>query len=136
ESLINECPSDDSIFILEMKNKGVYAEAEVSPDPENDWIRVFEGAMIGEVTPSFKEKNKGSYAKERRKLESLGIIGERYGKLTLLQEHTFENYSEAACILSGNSLNGNDVWKDKDGKSLKERGLGLKRGQSKANRNY
>jgi len=127
ESILKSYPHEEAIFYLHMPQKFVNAEAWVSIDSSDPWMIVFRGSQLGEITPSLKV-HKPNYVKYRNKLIEDGIVGTINGEVVLLKDHTFENHSEAACVISGTSQCGSDVWKNSHGQSLSDCGLGLERG--------
>jgi hypothetical protein len=117
-ALVDYYPGENEIVVLNMPDKEVYAEARISLDPNEPWIIVYSGVRVGEVVPSMKSPAR----KKRRDLESTGVIVEG----VLQRNQTFENYSLAAEVISGCSINGNDYWKQ-EGESLTEIGIGIVR---------
>ena len=121
DSVVWSYPDKCEIFVLEMPRKGVYAEARITWDSSEPWITVFAGAEIGKAVVSMKEQA----ANRRRQLENEKAIVD--GKL--VKNFTFDNYSVAAEVIAGCSVNGNDYWKQ-DGKTLKDLGINLTRSSS------
>jgi hypothetical protein len=117
ELLANE-PSPDYLFHIIMPQKRVVACGIPCP-PEG--MAVLRGSVVGYSVPSFP------YEELKQTLIDDDVIAQTAGQWVFKRDFTFENPSTAACIVTGNSKNGNDVWKDRNGVSLKERGLGKSR---------
>ena len=63
------------------------------------------------------------YQSLRRSLIEANIIAsDGEGELCFTTDHTFDNPSEAACVVQGGSRNGFECWKDAAGRSLQDRG--------------
>ena len=116
DDLVCSYPDKSEMFVLEMPVKGAYAEARIALDPDEPWIVVFAGAEIGKAVLTMKEQAK----RKRRQLENEKVIVD--GKL--VKNYTFDNYSVAAGVITGDSVSGNVLWKQ-DGKTLKDLGIGL-----------
>jgi hypothetical protein len=56
----------------------------------------------------------------REALQARGVIALNGDGLRLAQDYTFDSPSAAAGVLLGRSSNGREVWKDADGRTLKE----------------
>lgn len=124
DSLYCGYPDRNAIFTLSMPQKGVYAEAILSFDPLEPWIVVFAGATLGEVTPSLR-RDKPQYVELRNKLIRDGIVIKEDNGLVLTSRKEFAKYSVAACVISGTSQSGNELWKNHQGKTLNELGIGI-----------
>lgn len=74
------------------------------------------GVSDGNVRTSLSEGNR----RLRRELLDKGVLVTDGGNLRLVQDYIFDSPSAAAAVLLGNSVNGREAWKDKDGKTLKE----------------
>ncbi|MGB8144573.1 MAG: DUF4357 domain-containing protein, partial [Chromatiaceae bacterium] len=57
----------------------------------------------------------------RQKLKADGVIDERDGKLVFLKDVEFSSPSAAAAVIHGGHANGLTAWKDRHGKTLKDR---------------
>ena len=56
----------------------------------------------------------------RKDAISNGLLRDEGDNYRLMRDHLFSSPSAAACFVSGNSRNGRDVWKDAQGRSLKQ----------------
>jgi len=110
----------DPLLHIEMPRKGVIAFGAIWPD---NGITVFEGSQVGEMAPKFP----ATYRNLRHRLEQRKVIGKIDGRMLFLRGYGFDNPSAAASIVTGNSADGNDFWKDKYGRSIKNLGLGNSR---------
>lgn len=113
-------PEEEYLFFLDMPRKNVSARAVVHDD---GGITVLRGSTVGEEVQSMDDK----YRETRKRLIDTGVIGFADGRLMFLKSCELANRSEAACIVSGDSKSGNEIWKDRNGKTLAERGMGRHR---------
>jgi hypothetical protein len=111
-------PNSAFIFSIDMPHKAVQAWGMLHwPDKA---MTVFRGSLVGDVVPSLQPAHKTL----RQKLIDDKIIGVNRCQLMFLRNHTFDDPSTAARIVTGVSASGNAWWKNGDGKSLKELGYG------------
>lgn len=115
DELQDQQPDEDWLFCLDMPKKGVFAKAVVYDDGTNVGISVLRGSTVGEPVPSMPDV----YRKKRQGLIDIGVIkASAFSSACQL-----ENPSEAACILTGDSKSGNEMWRDRRGRTLGERNL-------------
>lgn len=96
---------------LELKVKGLIAKA-VQTD---EGIVVLEKSQVADKTKPF------GYTTLREKLiTDKTIIQDEMGNLFFAKNYLFESPSAAAAVILGYSVNGRNVWKDENGKSLNE----------------
>ena len=97
------------LYIIKQR-KEIYAEGEY--DVDTKVMTVFKGAKLSkDIAHSATFRGSKSIEKHRE-----GIV-----KNNILMENiSFKSSSTAANFVTGRSSNGFDVWKDKEGKSLKE----------------
>ena len=108
-TLIN---TNSSISNLELEIKSRNLEAKALQTDEG--IVVLEGSEISETyTP-------GSYSLLREKLIAENIITFVGDKYIFTKKHLFNSPSAAGAVIVGYNVNGRNLWKDKNGKSLKE----------------
>jgi hypothetical protein len=121
-NLIANCPDLDSLFYITMRRKGIGAVG-MACFPESAMC-VWRGSEVGRDVPSLQPQ----YRKLRQWLEEKQIIGRvDDGRMIFRRSYTFENPSTAARIITGDSASGNELWKDRKGKTLAERGFGTYR---------
>lgn len=72
--------------------------------------------LTKDVLPSARS----SVADMRQHLEKVGTLIEDSGQLLFAKDHLFSSPSAAAMLIIGNSVNGRIVWKDFEGRTLKE----------------
>lgn len=97
---------------LKLNVKGITATAVQT----NEGIVVLESSNVA-LNPT---KNYG-YRTLRERLISQGVIGKGEGEnLVFTKNNLFKSPSAAAAVILGYSVNGRHVWKDKNGKSIKE----------------
>lgn len=95
------------------KSAGVVAEA--VDDAQGFIVRA--GALTSGATGALDQ----SYAQMRANLESQGVlVPHSSGGLELTKDYTFASASAAASVLAGGNRNGRLMWKDKDGRTLRE----------------
>ncbi len=84
----------------------------------NEGIVVIEGSEIATSTvPSLQS----AFVKQRQKLINNGVIKKTDGKLIFTKDYLFSSPSAAATIVLGRNANGRIEWKDKNGKTFKEK---------------
>jgi hypothetical protein len=94
--------------------RGANAKAVVT----NEGVVVIEGSEIATSTvPSMAS----AIINQRQKLINQGIIQKNNGKLIFTRDYLFSSPSTAAAIVMGRNANGRVEWKDKNGKSFKEK---------------
>lgn len=120
-SLLFECPHESLVFYITMPRKG--PEAIGIPYGFEGVMKVLRGSHVGVVAPSLS----ATYKRLRQKLIDDGVIESEAGTMVFRSSYTFENPSAAASIVTGDSASGNELWKDCEGKTLAERGLGQHR---------
>lgn len=107
----NEDKKIENKKLLYFKTKSFQAKGIVI----NEGFRVLKGSTVS------KEQTKKSLAKGykalRERLEKEKIINENY---EFISDYTFNSSSAAADVISGYSNSGPIVWKNKEGKTLKE----------------
>lgn len=97
------------LYIIKEK-KGIYAEGEY--DVNTKAMTVFKGAKLSkDIAHSATFRGAKSIEKHRN-----GIVKNH----VLTENISFKSSSTAANFVTGRSSNGFDVWKNKDGISLKE----------------
>lgn len=86
-------------------------------EERSDGFFVFAGATGRiEETDSFSP----SFSRSRRRLIDSGVLVEENGILRLVDDYLFSSPTAAAVMLLGRNTNGREMWKDSDGKSLRE----------------
>jgi len=104
--------SDSDFIEFELNVKGIHAKALQT----DEGIVVLEGSEVSE-----KESRNYNYTVLREKLISEGIIKlNNKNQLTFSKNYLFKNPSPAAAVILGYAVNGRNIWKDKNGKSLNE----------------
>lgn len=94
--------------------RGANAKAVVT----NEGVVVIEGSGIATSTvPSMAS----AFINQRQKLIDQGVIKKTDGKLVFSKDFLFSSPSTAAAIVMGRNANGRIEWKDKKGKTLKEK---------------
>lgn len=84
----------------------------------NEGVVVIEGSEIATSTvPSMAS----AFVNQRQKLIGQGVIKKSDGKLVFTKDYLFSSPSTAAAIVMGRNANGRIEWKDKKGKTLKEK---------------
>lgn len=84
----------------------------------NEGVVVIEGSEIAtSVVPSMAP----AFVKQRQKLIDQAIIKKTDGKLLFTKDHLFTSPSTAAAVVMGRNANGRIEWKDKKGRTLKEK---------------
>lgn len=109
-------PSDDASAeeTYHCKAAGVDAQAKYTPEG----MVILKGSKARlDVTDSFKKK---SLFKKRQKLITAGMLVSEDGYYVFSEDYTMGSPSTAAALVVGNSINGWDAWKTKDGKTLDE----------------
>lgn len=97
---------------LELNVKGIKAKALQT----DEGIVVLEGSQVSET-----ESRNYNYTVLREKLINEKIIKrDDTNKLSFSKNYLFKNPSPAAAVILGYAVNGRNVWKDKNGKSLNE----------------
>ncbi|MFQ6612199.1 MAG: GIY-YIG nuclease family protein, partial [Fidelibacterota bacterium] len=94
--------------------RGANAKAVVT----NEGIVVIEGSQIAKSTVPSMSK---TLINQREKLIQQGIIQKANGKLVFSKDHLFSSPSTAAAIVMGRNANGRIEWKDREGKTYKEK---------------
>jgi hypothetical protein len=85
----------------------------------NEGVVVIEGTEIATSTvPSMAS----AFINQRQKLIDQGVIQKANGKLVFTKDYLFSSPSTAAAIVMGRNANGRIEWKDKKGKTLKDKG--------------
>ncbi|MGW4174669.1 DUF4357 domain-containing protein [Streptomyces rubiginosohelvolus] len=125
-------------FSLRLPNGGPLARGRQTDEKGTNGSRKF---VVGagqpvrkDVSPSFPTRV-ASANRLRKRLISSGAITPSAtwpGWLETAEPITFNSPSEAAAVLTGNSVNGWDVWKAEDGRPLKEFVSGASRSPSRA----
>jgi len=94
--------------------RGANAKAVVT----NEGVVVIEGSEIATSTvPSMAS----AFIKQRQKLIDQGVIKKTDAKLVFTKDYLFSSPSTAAAVVMGRNANGRIEWKDKKGKTLKEK---------------
>ncbi len=94
--------------------RGANAKAVVT----NEGVVVIEGSEIATSTvPSMTT----AFINQRQKLIDQGVIQKAHGKLLFVKDHLFSSPSTAAAVVMGRNANGRIEWKDKKGKTFKEK---------------
>jgi hypothetical protein len=94
--------------------RGANAKAVVT----NEGVVVIEGSEIATSTvPSMAS----AFINQRQKLIDQGVIKKTDGKLVFAKDYLFSSPSTAAAVVMGRNANGRIEWKDKKGKTLKEK---------------
>lgn len=94
--------------------RGANAKAVVT----NEGVVVIEGSEIATSTvPSMPS----AFINQRQKLIGQGVIKKTDSKLVFSKDFLFSSPSTAAAIVMGRNANGRIEWKDKKGKTLKEK---------------
>lgn len=84
----------------------------------NEGVVVIEGSEIATSTvPSMAP----AFVKQRQKLIDQRVIKKTDGKLVFTKDYLFSSPSTAAAVVMGRNANGRIEWKDKKGKTLKEK---------------
>jgi hypothetical protein len=109
----------DAIFYIRMPKKRVRAMGRFSCDPSSPWILVFRGSTLGPEVKSLEKK----YVDERADLIARQIIASDAGVLRFTKHHSFDNAGRAARVIQGCPVSANEAWRDRDGKTLPERGF-------------
>lgn len=82
-----------------------------------------EGFVVRKGATAAKEEapSMHAYGRDlRRTLAVKGVLSDKGNLFELAQDYTFSSPSTAAAVLLGREANGRTVWKDADGRSLKE----------------
>lgn len=108
----NDMVSDLDNLELVLKVKNIEAKALQT----NEGIVVLKGS---EVLKTDSKSYGYSHLREKLKIENI-IIAFDDVKLIFSEDYLFKSPSAAAAVIMGYSINGRDVWKDKNGKSLNE----------------
>lgn len=104
--------SNEEIAIFSISGRGAQANGIYI----QEGFLVFSGAVLAqELSPSLARSNAPN---TREQMTKDGIIGEKDGKLLLLEDHLFSSPSAAATIIVGTSLNGWICWKLPGGRTL------------------
>ena len=94
--------------------RGANAKAVVT----NEGVVVIEGSEIATSTaPSMAS----AFINQRQKLIDQGVIKKTDGKFVFRKDYLFSSPSTAAAIAMGRNANGRIEWKDKKGRTLKEK---------------
>lgn len=97
---------------LELSVKNLNAKAFQT----DEGIVVLEGSQVSE-----QETKNYNYSALREKLITENVIGlNQNNKLVFLKNYLFKNSSPAAAVILGYSVNGRNVWKDSNGRSLND----------------
>ena len=99
--------------LLHIDTKGVKARGY---ETEDGFVVLKESEASLDEAPSMQEKAKSM----RADLRQQGVLLEQDGKLGFAQDYTFNSPSLAASVIAANSCNGRDMWKDDNGRTLKE----------------
>jgi len=97
-------------FELSLSVKGVKARAILT----DEGIVVLPNSQVSDKERPF------SYSSLKDNLISEGIIARTNGDLYFTKKHLFSSPSAAAAVILGYSVNGRNVWQNKDGKSLND----------------
>lgn len=73
-----------------------------------------------QVTADFTQSAHRYLQTQRAALQDRGVIVADGGMLRMAQDYSFDSPSTAAGVLLGRSSNGRELWKDADGRTLKE----------------
>jgi len=85
--------------------------------------QVSDGFLIYKDSEMRKNSTKSlqnHYATFRQQLINTGIVDEKENSYYFVQDYLFNSPSAAASVLTGSSRNGLNVWKDFEGKTMKE----------------
>jgi hypothetical protein len=103
-----------TLKIYVKKNSSVvytYNDAKLIID--NDKFVILSGSKVRKDTVESCAK---SYKEKRERLITDGFIKDNI----VVKDIICTSLSQAACIVSGNSVNGKNVWKNRDGKKIEE----------------
>ncbi len=106
-SKLKEGP-EEQIFYCDLKNvdaRGVYRE---------EGFAVLKGSQAIPI----KSEEKDHIEFPRRRLVEDGLLKQEGGFLVFQRNHTFKTPSKAAIAILGHVANGNQVWKNGNGKTL------------------
>jgi hypothetical protein len=113
EPLADEKERQKDLFFIKAA-RGANSKAVVT----NEGVVVIEGSEIATSTvPSMS----AAFINQRQKLINQGVIQKTNGKLVFTKDFLFSSPSTAAAVVMGRNANGRIEWKDKKGKSLKEK---------------
>ncbi len=111
---------DSKILKIHVKkdNSVIYTYNDAKLIIDNDKFIILSGSKIRkETVESCAKSNK----EKREQLIKDGFIKDDI----VIKDIICKSLSQAACIISGNSVNGKNAWKNRDGKSLKELKINL-----------
>lgn len=83
----------------------------------DDGFVVFKGST---ASTDAVESLQLTYRQQRQKLISDGTMEERDGVYVFTKSHPFTSPSAAAAVVTGSSISGREVWKDAEGRSLRQ----------------
>lgn len=113
ESLTDVTRKQKDIYFIKAA-RGANGSAVVT----NEGVVVIEGSEIATSTvPSMA----AAFINQRQKLIDQGVIQKANGKLVFTKDYLFSSPSTAAAVVMGRNANGRIEWKDKKGKTLKEK---------------
>jgi hypothetical protein len=119
EELINFTPDPELVYYIKMPDKGVCASGLISGEFKDTSIGVYAGSSVGKIVPSLRRHSQ-PYMELREQLEQDDTIALCEGELRFIDDYTFDNFSQAACIVMGRPASGNTEWKNRDGVPLRE----------------
>jgi hypothetical protein len=99
--------------VLTIQTNGVKAEGYQSD--EGFVVRRGSKAVLNEVPSTYQ-----STSQLRLQLVQQGILIEDDGAYVFTQDFEFNSVSQAASVVGGNSASGRELWKDENGRSLRE----------------
>ena len=99
--------------VLTIQTNGVKAEGYQSD--EGFVVRRGSKAVLNEVPSTYQ-----STSQLRLQLVQQGILIEDVGAYVFTQDFEFNSVSQAASVVGGNSASGRELWKDENGRSLRE----------------
>ncbi|AEF84156.1 conserved hypothetical protein [Treponema primitia ZAS-2] len=102
---------ETNTFIIDNKTKGIYARMVIE---NNHYIVLKDSTVCKDVTASF------IYKKNREKLIDAGILVFENDQYKFTENTIFSSPSQPASIILGSTVNGQDVWKNNNGKTMKE----------------
>jgi hypothetical protein len=120
EVLENQIDSE-FLFYIKMPKKQIVAKG--LPCWPEDAMTVLSGSSVGDAVSSLQPQ----YRSLRQMLIDNNVVGTVDGQLVFCTSWTFDNPSTAARIVTGDSVNGNNWWKDRHNVALKDRGMGARR---------